>query len=319
MVVEKKSFYPIFYSLITLCICLWLVPIYIEGDQEHYNLFFQNCILSDYSVADKFSCYSAYLDSQEPGYFIIINTLATLFNKHTIIIAADTLLAYLITRLIFLHTNIGYQRHILSILMVTNFYMLVLCLSAERLKFSLILLLLALLTKNIKNKYIFIFSSLMTHSQNIILFFSGFLSQIQSLRLSLWKKTALIFGGISLLLMIFYFNKEHILRKFSIYSSVDAGDFGINAVIKVSVLYIIAILSIRKWSVVLGGLPILLSSYLLGSSRIMILMFIFYIAITLYNKKKMDLIMFLVLCYFSYKSIGFIQNILIYGEGFNIS
>jgi|GEM_PF-3487312 len=317
MIADKKKIYPFLYSLLALCISIWLVPLYTSGDQYHYNLFFENCILSNYSLADKYSCYSNYLDSREPGYFTIMNILGSVLNKNTIIILSNVLLTYLITRLIFLNMKVGIQRHFLSFFLVSNFYVLVLFLSAERLKFSFLFLLLALLIQSRKLKIIFIFSALMTHSQNLILFITAILTQLKSLSIALWKKIVLLIGSAIILATVILLNKEHILRKISVYSAID-GDVGLNALAKVSVLYLLAVISIRKMSVVLGGLPILAASYFLGSNRIMILMFIFYIIVMIKEKGRMDFFMFLVLSYFSYKSIGFIQNILIYGEGFNV-
>lgn len=122
------------------------------------------------------------------------------------------------------------------------------------------------------------------------------------------------------LFLFLVFNKNHLIYKINVYSTlVQEADSGFLSLLKVSVIYFITLFSYPRLSVILAGIPILISAYFLGSSRIMMLMFLFYFFVIILLKKKTDILFYLILFYFSFKSFDFILNIISYGDGFNLS
>ncbi|HAV6019706.1 TPA: hypothetical protein JI323_02465 [Acinetobacter baumannii] len=116
----------------------------------------------------------------------------------------------------------------------------------------------------------------------------------------------------------FFVLQEHIESKFTSYSnSVDEDGLGIIGSIKTSVFIILAVATTRKLLPLICGLPLIVMAFFLGSDRIGMLAFILYAGVVIYYKRRMDVVLFIVMIYFVYKSSGFISNILEYGTGYH--
>nr|WP_228199481.1 hypothetical protein [Acinetobacter baumannii] len=111
--------------------------------------------------------------------------------------------------------------------------------------------------------------------------------------------------------------QEHIVNKLGAYSEGTEEDGnGFISMIKTGVFIFLAGISTFRILPVISGIPLVLLSYFLGSERIGMLAFILYVCAVIYYKKKADLLLFLVMLYFTIKTPSFILNILNYGVGY---
>ncbi|WP_238982357.1 hypothetical protein [Acinetobacter baumannii] len=200
---------------------------------------------------------------------------------------------------------------------LTNYYLIVLMFAAERLKFSFIFLVLALLVAKQWKRIIIFGLALFTHVQSALLIATFFISKVLDKNTKLWVKII-----ISLICIIgftgaFLLMQEHIVNKLGAYSEGTEEDGnGFISMIKTGVFIFLAGISTFRILPVISGIPLVLLSYFLGSERIGMLAFILYVCAVIYYKKKADLLLFLVMLYFTIKTPSFILNILNYGVGY---
>ncbi|MBZ0395115.1 hypothetical protein HLI08_17395, partial [Acinetobacter baumannii] len=167
-------------------------------------------------------------------------------------------------------------------------------------------------------KRIIIFGlALFTHVQSALLIATFFISKVLDKNTKLWVKII-----ISLICIIgftgaFLLMQEHIVNKLGAYSEGTEEDGnGFISMIKTGVFIFLAGISTFRILPVISGIPLVLLSYFLGSERIGMLAFILYVCAVIYYKKKADLLLFLVMLYFTIKTPSFILNILNYGVGY---
>lgn len=87
---------------------------------------------------------------------------------------------------------------------------------------------------------------------------------------------------------------------------------------KFFVLLTIGILiSSNKFRMLLSLLPVFIALVIVGGDRINMIAFTMVFGILMYERRLKHPLFILLLTYFSVKSIGFIDNILLYGNGFN--
>lgn len=316
MKIQKAPVYATIYAAIVFLLTLYIIPLYTGGDQIHYRDFYKSCFYDQHDIWRQFICFQKTLSSSEPGYFIISKIANQLFMSKDLYIAfANAILTFSLVILIFKHYLIVWHRHIFLVLVLTNYYFIVMLFSAERLKFGFIFLFLALIFSNIKRNILFALS-ILTHAQMAIMLSPYFLAKIFSKQTNFSIKSITAIGGVLLFCGMFYFLQDHILLKFIAYSSSNSYNFGIFGALKTSIFIILAAISIRSLVVIVSGIPMVVLAYFLGSERIGMLAFILYAGFVVYHKGKMDLLLLIVMLYFSYKSFEFIYNILTYGSGF---
>lgn len=300
-------------------ISLWILPYYIEGDQFHYRDVYKFCFYENYNFEQQFFCFQNNLGSVEPVYFFLskfANSL--LLSKDLFIAFANVILTFFIVLLIFKNYKMVWHRHVFIILLLTNYYFVVMLFAAERLKFGFIFLVLALIFSQ-RKRLVFFALSMLSHVQMAILLAPYFIKKVFSKETSIFLKIITVVGGVILFGGVFIFLQDHILSKYKAYSDSEEGNFGVMGALKTSIFIILAAISTRKIISIIAGLPMIVLAYFLGSERIGMLAFILYVALVLYYKKQADLLLFIAMLYFSYKSIGFILNIIAFGNGYSIS
>lgn len=316
MKIKKSNLYATLSAICVLTFSLNIAPLYIDGDQLHYRGFYKYCFYDALTLSQQFFCYQNTLGSQEPGYFFISKLAYLYLEKDIFISISNTILTFFMTLLILKYYQRNWQRLIFIILAITNYYFVVMLLSAERLKFSFIFLIIALLISG--NKKIIPFGlAMLTHIQSILLIGPYYLAQVFDKKTNIWIRGLVILGFILLSAALFIFLNDHIESKFTSYSSsTDENGTGIIGVIKTSIFILLAGISVRKIIPIICGMPLIVLSYFLGSERIGMLAFILYVFTVLYYKRKMDVLLFVIMLYFSFKSIGFISNVITYGTGY---
>lgn len=317
MLIKKPLFYATFYSLLVFIFSLYIVPLYIDGDQLHYRDFYKYCLYENLTPLQQFFCYEITLGTKEPGYFYISKIAYPYLDKDMYITLANTALTFVMTLAIFKYYKLVWHRHVFLILILMNYYFIVMLTSAERLKFSFIFLALALLINS--NKRIIIFGlALLTHVQTILLLAPYYIGQFFDKSESKFLKILMILGFVAVSGATFFVLQEHIESKFTSYSnSVDEDGLGVMGSLKTSVFIILALVTTRRLLPLICGLPLIVMAFFLGSDRIGMLAFILYAGVVIYYKRRMDVVLFIVMIYFVYKSSEFISNILEYGTGYH--
>ena len=168
MKIKKSNLYAILAAICVLIFSLNILPLYIDGDQLHYRDFYKYCFYDSLTLSQQFFCYQNTLGSQEPGYFFISKLASIYLEKDIFIAIANTILTFFMTILILKYYQKNWQRIAFIVLIITNYYFIVMLLSAERLKFSFIFLIISLLVSG--NKKIISFGVVIfTHIQSILL------------------------------------------------------------------------------------------------------------------------------------------------------
>jgi len=316
MKIKKSLFFATITAILVYILTIYILPYYVNGDQEHYREFYKYCFYGNYTITQQMFCYNNTLGSNEPGYFILSKIANLFLDKDIFIAIANSILAFLLVLLVFRYCKMSWERYTLLALIFTNYYVVVLFFSAERLKFAFIFLIAALLTTQAK-KIVFFGLAMLTHVQSALLIAPYFISKILHKNTKPVVKWATLIASLSMFTVAFVLLRGHIESKFTIYATVvEESGVGLIGMIKTSVFIVLAYVSTRKLLPVIAGIPLVAISYFLGSDRIGMLAFILYLGATLYYKNKIDLILLVVMLYFSYKSIGFILNILRYGNGY---
>lgn len=270
---------------------------YYAGDQVVYREFYENADLLNLPAT--FFYYQNILGAFEPLYPIFVSIFKYLGFDFIFI---SSLLNCSLICLIFNVFQRSYAGIFIFFLLTTNFYLHFLMFSAERLKFAVVIFLILFI--NYK-KYLFPFViATFSHFQFLILF----LLRIFSVK---YKSKLLI---IIIIIILFYllFSSDFILSKFYFYNRFG----GVEALLKTALLgcYFFVINPIRKTFLTVVFFVGL--SFFIGSERINMVMFF----VNMYYLRDSRNIIFAIpiLIYFSYKLFYFYNNIMNYGEGFNI-
>lgn len=298
---------------------LFIGNLYVDGDQIYYTEAYR--LVKGLDLVEGFFLYRSQISSEEPIHFFIIwifsnigvekNLLMSLMNAFLILVITRILLIWKVNRFIIFST------------IVTNFYILVLFFSAERLKFSIIFILLSILIINKKKTSLFFaILSVLTHTQTSLLIiassFGNFMSNILNinksffLNLNFWKLIFIIFFGVTLFLL-----KEHLSSKFSSYSDISKSkSFIENAWQSIIFLLFSLWYSKRRVATFFLFTIIILSASLVGSDRITILAYFFFMSYALRINRGFNLGVVLSIIYFGFKSTIFLSNIFQFGHGF---
>ncbi len=292
-----------------------VMPYYFLGDQFHYRDLYLN--ISDYPFPQAFDYYKSRIDSREPIYFSIVWFSSTIgLPKDSLILFSNVLLVWLAFKIFI---RIGAHPFIAFFLICFTYYSFVLFFSAERLKFSLIFLLISFLLS--KNKTIFAIISVLCHAQILIpvfsilaagarndvkLFFSNF-------RLN--KKRFLFFLLIPFLsIFILFFLREHLQSKIESY-------FSANSIVELLKIFLFFMLSIvyakDKYTTVYAFIPLFLAVYFVGGERVNFIGYFAFLFFALHYKKGFNLGVIVTSLYFSVQGFDFLRKIIIYGNGFH--
>lgn len=283
---------------------LYILELYISGDQQHYINYYNNIkgedLLSAY--VDGFS----YLSAVEPFSLLILWIGSNLdIDKVYYISFFNTILFSLLLLII----NKYKFKFLPRFFFISNFYFIVLYTGAERLKFLFIPLLLSILVENKFLKKILMFSYPFFHLQGVLFLIFEFLKEFKFFSFS--KKFFYFLFSVFLSILAFPFFSG----KFYSYFILD--QLIISEITQVIILSIILFYITRDTMTAL--LFVFFFSFLslsFGSSRITIIAFFSYLTLLLEVKKINHPLNTLLLFYFFIKSLFFIDNIIIYGDGF---
>lgn len=290
-----------------------LVP-YTEGDQRHYRAFYY--FVESATLHEAFLNTQRFLGAIDVIYPVVVYVGATVgFDKDVYFSLFNVLLMCLIVA-----NGIKYRCGMFFIfLAVTNFYTIVLLASAERLKFAFILLLIVTLTAGAARVSALILAPL-AHFQTLILYAAALPNFISIPRR--------------------FIRRKHLLRNsvFLFFALATIGVGGVffgSALISTGIYYAdrfggaeniaqVFLLLILSQIVLRNRLRALLSMCIfiffvgaLGGQRVNMIAVYYFIASAASQGKANHPLVLLLMVYFSIRSIDFIENILVRGNGFD--
>lgn len=312
--ISYTVFYSIIYSVLVFLFSLLLFQYYTEGDQRFYRAFYNLCLQDENTLLLKFNCYKETLGAQEPIYFFIAYIFSFFSSKIFFTSFTNALLIFFLVQAVFKYYEKVWHRHIFIIFLISNYYMLGLFFSTERLKIGFLFFIVAICLNN--KKSVLLITAILSHLQMLFIITPFVLSILLKSTVRLWVKTTLIVSSSLSIILIFFLLKEQVFGKFNAYyqGAIESGS-GPIGVIKTSFFIILACFSLRRFEPLIVGAPIIIMAYFIGSTRLGMMAFILYLCYVIKLNKRMDIAMIIALSYFSYKSIGFITNTLSSGDG----
>ena len=279
---------------------------YLYGDAAHYQRYYDSLAGRDLIWA--LEAQSDYLGSSELVYPIIAWLGSNSLIERYILMAALDGAMYAI---IFNALRVYRCHPVFIALFMTNFYVIILATSAERLKIAYIFLFLALMTVGrfrvlcMALAPLSHFQSLITHGSVFIWHFFSYLSA----RMKVIIGAGMAAGSLALL----YFFSGALVAKFSSYQ----GQGGLLDIVSGLALCGLALAIFQNRVRVFATFaPLIVLTFVLGSERMNMVTFTTFIYLCLVEKKTRHPAVLSIMFYFSFKSFAFIENVLKYGTGF---
>ena len=215
--------------------------------------------------------------------------------------------------------SLGINYWLIPIFVLTNYYLYVLYFSAERLKFGILFLVLALLVKK-KHLYFFItlICSIFSHFSVVILFCCMFLHQLKNLKQLILDRKAvlLVCGAAALLSVILALNLEYLLWKFNQYFR-DSEPFSLSKIIPILICFSASyIYSKDKIMTVLIFFPVVTGILILDGSRLNMFGYFLFLYFGFQANKGVNIGVITSLIYFGYRTVSYVRQITLTGSGF---
>ena len=304
-----KPAVAIFIFVFSLVIC----PYYINGDQIHYIRLYEG--LKNLDLVEGFTFYTSNIDSKEFGHFFLSWVASNChIGKDLFVAISNVFLAYFSLTL--------FQKWRVSViiavmLVTTNFYFIVLYFAAERLKLGVIFLVLSIrYIDKVKRFYVFAFLSIISHIQVLIIYFSIFFNVFAGQLSKLFhtgKISRYILSIFPLVFIPILLMTDQILSKIQAYLEVKQ----LVELVKILLFFLLAFwYSKKKIEPVILFLPSIIAVFLLGGSRLNMLGYFIFLYYALPFRGGFNFGVLVTSAYFAYSSIGFIINIIEYGNGF---
>lgn len=255
--------------------------------------------------------YSKHLTSREITHFVVIS----FFSKFITYYQFLALLNFSFVFLIFMVLHKYNTNYLISLsLIFTNYYMIVLYISAERLKVGIILGLISILLLQYKKLYyLAIILSILSHFQLILFYFAIYFNNVVKLFLNIFKRQTLslyviIFLILSILIIVIAGN--HILYKIA---NTGAGSniHILEGWAKISIFFILTYYNYRRFTFLFFlFLPFYLATAIVGPDRLVIVVFAIFYFLSIKNNRGINFPLVLVTLYFFIKSFSLLTPML---------
>ncbi len=299
---------------IAYMISYYLLSYYTHGDQIWYINFYE--ALRGASLEDVISLSLNHIDAAEPiaGYILWLGANLDIEKK----IYVSLLNVILIVSLFLLARENRVKIPMIGLLL-TNYYVVGLMVSAEKLKIAYIILSIAMLFTG-RIRIFLLACTPFAHVQSIILLSSMviayFEENIKNLILKFRFSMKFIIPLINLAAasaIIAYFLLEGIKNKFNSY----IGQGSVSDLTNILILILIAIyITHQRFRMTLILLPLIPIIILIGSNRVNMIAVTLVIYILMDERRLSHPLIYLLMSYFSIKTIYFVEKIILYGDGF---
>lgn len=309
---------PLFVSIASI----FFAPLHFAGDQGPYTGVY--AAIYNISLVDAYYTYGSFIGSKEPTHFLLIWVASQLgIDKNLLMALVNGLLAYVLMRLF---NRLGVSFIVASLICFTNFYLIVLYFSSERLKFGVIIFIISLLlNKNIKKFYLISSLAIFSHIQLIIIYAALLIPRLSpitsinflSIKYKKGRALYLKFFSISIFAFLIYqLIGDHIVSKYVYYSTQQSGKNGIVSFLQVFAIFSLTFLYTKKYlEVVLGYFPIIVSIFLLGADNVNIFAYTLFMSYALPYKKGLNFGVLFTSAYFFIKSFDFVIKTIQTGQG----
>jgi hypothetical protein len=288
----------------------------ISGDQLKYNNVYSS--LKEKTILGGYLLYATQLSKTEITHFLIIY-LGSFLNLDKVIYMSffNSLLFAFASKCL---NKIGLPLLFCVFIVGTNYYTQMLFFTAERLKFGFLFFFVALVFyENKKSSKFFIFLSILSHLQMLILwgalsgqlFFEKTFNILKKLKV---KKAHLLL--ILFIAIIAPFLAPQIISKLSFYIVYYADSISMG-ILKWAIFYSLTMISSRnKINITIIYFILLIPFLIVGGERLVIFCYILFYMQYKCKSRYFKFVAFPLFLYFFIKSIPFISNIYLFGDGF---
>jgi hypothetical protein len=301
-------------GLVVYWLSIYISRLYTTGDQITYRAVYE--IVSGLSLVDAYELYNYKISNGEAAYFLLIWLGANLgLEKDVLMSCANAVLAAYALRLF---RQWGAARWISLLIVLTCSYFYVLYFAAERLKFGILFLVLAMLSsRSLLRVAIYTVLSVGSHLSVAIIFVGGVASQLVAGKTP-DRSGSRIPAGVAVFLMLCVLGlveHDYLYRKVSEYISLHQPGYGdfvpLALLIGLSCYY-----SRRYLEVILVYSPLIVGVGLMGGSRLNMLAYFVFLYYGLQRNAGVNLGILATTSYLAYKSYVFVANVLEYGNAF---
>ena len=313
--INLDTFYAIILIPIFFTYAYLLIYPYVEGDQYYYRLFYS--ALADAKFNEVMPLALEKVASVEPLSIYMLWIGAKTGLDKDIYISLLNIILLLGLFLFCRKNNVG---PIPLFLLLTNYYIIVLMTGAERLKIAYIILFLATLYSTNKGRALTGISGF-AHLQNFLMFPSLLLANYSTairriFKAGKFKIELFLVSVIMTVFAVFLFSifNDAIIKK--VFASIENSDSSIQ-ILNLLILSFVAFFATRnRWRMALILLPMYPAVSILGGQRVNMIAVTLVLYFLIKERALNHPFVLALLLYFSFKSITFIQNIILYGSGF---
>lgn len=310
--ISRPLFLKLTAALLVFLLSLLIRPFCTAADQSVYREVYGG--LSRLGLKEGFLFYTSKLTSREYVHFFLSWLACRVMDRGLFIALSNALLAYVAMSL-FLKWRLS--AILAFVLIITNFYFLILYFAAERLKFAFIFLALSMLSiEHLRRFCSFAFLALLSHASVVLVYISTSLNFILR-QISRFLRTGKV--SRSFLLGVLFLSIPLLLMKYQIISKVHGyyAPRSLLELVKISVLLLLTLLYARKkGEVFLLFVPLVAAICLVGDSRINIFGYFIFLYYGSQVRHGWNFGVLATTLYFAYSSIGLLVNIFQYGHGF---
>ena len=316
---KKSHRYEALGVLLGIAVCLyslWFGQHYIAGDQYHYHLVYD--LLAGADIKSSYDIYIRGLSSRELVHFGFVWLTSNIgFDKITVMAVVNGLLGYVAFKGM---VKIGGNPLVVVGIVCSNYYFHVLYFAAERLKFAMLFLFVALLVSNrAKMAAGSVALGILAHAQALIImspvamsmFYKfGGIKFLKKQKLTVFI-SLLVVGAASIVL------REQIMQKLSVYISTNTLDSLISGVVKLGLFFLLAVYySKEKIRVLYEFLPLVIAVALIGGERVNLIGYFIFLFYALKVRGGVNFGVLFTSAYFLYTAVLFSIATLRFGSGF---
>lgn len=314
---ENDNLFVYFLSFLIFMVGLYFSPYYHSGDQISYTNYY-NSVVGQNLLKAYFLQIQA-LSSYEPLYAFFVWVFSPFIEKDIFDSLLNFFLCYSATHMFL---RLGASKLLIIFFVLANFYFLVLYFAADRLKLSFIFLffgLNALCNKKEKRSALWLLFAVFSHLQ-VLLFLFSFTSVLlakSSVKIAaryvinIKELFLIVFFAVFVLLMSIFFH-DHISNKLGFYLSNN-----ITEIFKPAVFMVLSLFSTaNNYYVIASFIPLLIAAFVVSGDRVVMMAYFLFVFYSIGERGISHKLIWLTSLYFTYKSYFFIQNIVLFGNGF---
>jgi hypothetical protein len=312
MILSPK-YHSIIAAVFVFLISLVLLPYYTNGDLSSYKKVYE--ALPNFGLMEGLSFYTRNLNSSQEFIHFILSWIASRFiDKDLFIALSNATLAYVAMGLL---RKWNTSIIVAYFIVLANFYLWVLYLPAERLKFGFIFLILSVMyLDKSKRFYAFTTLALISHIQVLVIYGSivfRFLVKQAGKAFQTGRMARSVLFVIPFMLIFPLLIGNQVLTKFEAYYD----ERPLFELAKITVLLLLALrYSTKKNETVAVFFVLFVAVFLVGGDRLNMLGYFAFLYYALQFRGGWNFGVLTTSMYFTYRSAGFLVNVIQHGDGF---